>query len=135
MAFRRRLILRIAAASPTRSSASNRPPACVMSCLSPRESSTSTWLVDSERAPFHGATSRPTIASSNARVPPFIRPYPPRHHTLMRYTSHSPKVGLYLVLSSYEKTYRTGRAGDVGAGIAQKLFIQKPYVYGFLDSC
>jgi hypothetical protein len=43
--------------------------------------------------------------------------------------SHSPKVGLYLVVYGYEKTYRTGRAGDLGTGIAQKLFIQKPYVH------
>jgi hypothetical protein len=35
MAFRRQLILRIAAASPSRSSACDRPPACVMSCLAP----------------------------------------------------------------------------------------------------
>jgi hypothetical protein len=90
MAFRRRLILRIAAASPSRSSACDRPPACVMSCLSPREGSTGTWLVESERAPFHGAPSRLSIASSNARVPPLIRLCPPRHHTLMRYMPHWP---------------------------------------------
>jgi hypothetical protein len=35
MAFRRQLILRIAAASPSRSSACDRPPACAMSCLTP----------------------------------------------------------------------------------------------------
>jgi hypothetical protein len=107
MAFRRRLILRIAAASPSRSSASDRPPAYGMSCLSPREGSTSAGLVDSERTLFLGAASRLTIATSNARDPPVIRMYPPRHHTLLRYMSHSPKIGLYLVVSRYGKTYRT----------------------------
>jgi hypothetical protein len=129
--FRRRLILRIAAASPCRSSACDRPPACVMSCLSPREGSTGTWLIDSERAPFHGDAFRVTIASSNAPVPPRIRPYPPHIYTIMRHMPHFPKVGMYLVVSGYGKTYRTGRAGDLGAGIAQKLFVQNPMSLAF----
>jgi hypothetical protein len=32
------------------------------------------------------------------------------------------------------KTYRTGRAGDLGAGIAHKSFIQKSSLHGFPDS-
>jgi hypothetical protein len=47
---------------------------------------------------------------------------------------HPLEVGLYLGVLNREKTYRTGRAGDLGAGIAQKLFFQKPYVQGFPDS-
>jgi hypothetical protein len=105
-----------------------------MSCLFPWEGSTGTWLVDSERASFPSDASQLNIASYNARAPPPIRPHPPRHHTLLRYMSHSPKVGLYLVVYGYEKTYRTARAGDLGAGIAQKIFMQKPYVHGFPDT-
>jgi hypothetical protein len=48
---------------------------------------------------------------------------------------HPLEVGLYSVVSDREKTYRTARAGDLGAGIAQKLFFQKPYVHGFPDNC
>jgi hypothetical protein len=39
------------------------------------------------------------------------------------------EVGLYLVVYVRKKTYRTGRAGDLGAGIAQKLFFSKSHVY------
>jgi hypothetical protein len=119
-AFRRRLILRIAAASPSRFSACDRPQACVMSFLTPRGGSTCTWLVNGDRAPLYGAASRLTIASSNARVPPMIRSYP---QTLLRYIPHPPKVGMYPLVSCLERTYRTARAGDIGACIAQKLFI------------
>jgi hypothetical protein len=49
--------------------------------------------------------------------------------------SHPLEVGLFLVVSVCGKTYRTGRAGDLGAGIAQICFFQKPYVQSFLDSC
>jgi hypothetical protein len=94
MHFRRRLILRIAAASPSRFSACDRPPACVASCLVPREGATYTRPVDVKRAPFPAAASRLTIESSNARVPPLIRPYPPSHHALMRYMSHPPRSAL-----------------------------------------
>jgi hypothetical protein len=45
-AFRRRLIPRIAAASHSRSSACDRPPACALSCLTHREGSAGTRLVD-----------------------------------------------------------------------------------------
>jgi hypothetical protein len=76
-------------------------------------------------------TSRLAITSSNTRFPPLIRPYPPRHETLMEYKPHPLEVGLYSVVYDRGKTYRTGRAGDLGAGIAQKIFIQKPYVQGF----
>jgi hypothetical protein len=38
---------------------------------------------------------------------------------------------MYFVVSECEKTYRTGRAGDLGAGIAQKLFFQKPSLQAF----
>jgi hypothetical protein len=47
---------------------------------------------------------------------------------------HPLEAGLYSVVSDREKTYRTGRAGDFGAGIAQKIFFQNPYVQGFPDS-
>jgi hypothetical protein len=77
-----------------------------MSGLAPREGLTGTWL-DGERAPFQGAASRLTIASFNARAPPLIRPYPPRHQTLLGYMPHPLKVGLYAVVSDHEKTYRT----------------------------
>jgi hypothetical protein len=36
--------------------------------------------------------------------------------------SHPLQVGLHPVVSLCEKTYRTGRAGDIGAGIAQIVF-------------
>jgi hypothetical protein len=48
---------------------------------------------------------------------------------------HPLEVGLHSGVSNRGKTYRTARAGDLGAGIAQKLLFQKPYVHGFLDSC
>jgi hypothetical protein len=99
-----------------------------MSCLSHREDLIGTWLVDSERAPFLGAASRLNIANFNARILPLIRPYPPRHHTLMRYLSHSPKVGMYLIAYGYEKTYRTDRARDLGASIAHKYFKSPLYM-------
>jgi hypothetical protein len=41
---------------------------------------------------------------------------------------HPLEIGLYSIVSNRESTYRTGRAGDLGAGIAQKLFLQKPSV-------
>jgi hypothetical protein len=40
--------------------------------------------------------------------------------------------GIHYYLTT--ETYRTGRAGDPGAGSAQKLFIRKPYVHGFPDN-
>jgi hypothetical protein len=135
MAFRRRLILRIAAASHSRFSSCDRPPACVVSCLTPREGSTGTRLVDGKRAPFPSVASRLTIAISNARVPPLIRPYPPRHQTLLLYMPHLPKVGLHQVATGSEKLYQTGRASDLGAGIVQKLFFRTPYVHVIPDKC
>jgi hypothetical protein len=47
---------------------------------------------------------------------------------------HPLEVGLYSRVSNREKTYRTGRAGDLGAGIAQKLIFQKPSSKGFPDN-
>jgi hypothetical protein len=44
------------------------------------------------------------------------------------------KLRLYSRVYVREKTYRTGRAGDLDAGIAQKLFFQKPFEHGFPDS-
>jgi hypothetical protein len=41
---------------------------------------------------------------------------------------------MYIVVSNHEKTYQTGRAGDLGDGIAHKSLIQKPYVHGFPDT-
>jgi hypothetical protein len=60
--------------------------------------------------------------------------YLPRHHTPLRYMPNPPKVGMYPIVSSHEKTYRTARAGDLGAGIAQKLLFQKPSLHVFTDS-
>jgi hypothetical protein len=111
MAFRWLLILRIAAASPSRFYACDRPPTCVMSCLAPREGSTDTWLVDGERAHFHGVASRLTIASSNARVPPLFRPYPLRHQTLLRYKPHPPKARLYSLEYDREKNISDNPSG------------------------
>jgi hypothetical protein len=48
--------------------------------------------------------------------------------------SHPLEAGMYSIVYACEKTYRTGRAGELGAGIAQKLFLEKPYVQGFPDS-
>jgi hypothetical protein len=45
------------------------------------------------------------------------------------------KVGQYLLVYGLEKIYGTARAGDIVADIAQKIYIQKPYVRGFPDSC
>jgi hypothetical protein len=44
---------------------------------------------------------------------------------------HAPPhiVGLYPIVSDREKAYRTARAGDLGAGIAQKMFFFKSQVY------
>jgi hypothetical protein len=130
-AFRQRLILRIDAASHSRYSACDRPPACVMSCLSPREGSIGTRLVDGERAPFPGAPSRLTIASSAVGVPPLIRPYPPRHHTLLRYMPQPPQARLYQIVIGHEKIYQTARAGDLDAGIAQKFLFKSPMYMAF----
>jgi hypothetical protein len=82
MAFRRRLIMKIAAASHSRSSACDLPPAYAMSCLTPREVST-------------GSASRLTTTSFNTCVPPLIWPYPSRHQTLLEYMPHPLEVGLY----------------------------------------
>jgi hypothetical protein len=40
-----------------------------------------------------------------------------------------PQEGLYPVVLDCEKTYRTARAGDLGAGIAQKLLFLKSPMY------
>jgi hypothetical protein len=85
-----------------------------------------------QRASFHGDAFRLTIASSNARVPPLIRPYPPRHHTLLRDMPHSPKVGLYLVISGHEKYI--GRAErEILAPVLHRNYLFKAYVDGFPD--
>jgi hypothetical protein len=97
MAFLR--ILRIAAASPSRFPAYDRPPAFVTSCLSPREGATCSWLVDGERAPFPGVVFKLTIAIPNARVPTLSRPYPPHMHKLMRYSCEIPMVNMIMVTS------------------------------------
>jgi hypothetical protein len=123
MAFRRRLILRIAAASHSRSSAYDRPPACAMSCLTPREVSIGIGLLGRRLASaIPGAASRLATTSSNTRFPPLIRPYLPREQTLLEFMPHPLEVGLYSVVCDREKTYRTARAGDLGAGIAQNVF-------------
>jgi hypothetical protein len=44
--------------------------------------------------------------------------------SLLRYMPHPLKVGLHPIVLDCEKAYRTGRAGDHGAGIAQKLFLK-----------
>ena len=41
------------------------------------------------------------------------------------------KVRLYLGVSVREKTYRTGRAGDLGAGSAQNFFFKSPQYRAF----
>jgi hypothetical protein len=40
---------------------------------------------------------------------------------------HAPphRVGLYPLIYDHENTYRTARAGDLGAGVAQKYFFSK----------
>jgi hypothetical protein len=44
---------------------------------------------------------------------------------------HPLEVGMYSIVSVCEKAYRTGRPGDLGAGIAQKLFFQSPMYMAF----
>jgi hypothetical protein len=130
MAFRRRLIVMIAAASPSRFSACDRPPACVTLFLAPREGSIGTWLVDGERAPFHSAASRRTIANSTARVPLLIRPYPPRHHTLMRYMPHPLKEGLYPIVFDNEKSHIGRAEREILAPVLDRKFVFKcPLLY------
>jgi hypothetical protein len=41
-------------------------------------------LVDFERVPCPSVASRRSAAISSTRVPPLIRMYPPRHHTLLK---------------------------------------------------
>jgi hypothetical protein len=55
-----------------------------------------TRLVDVEQAPYPSAASRLSAASSNTRVPPLIRPYPPRHPTLMKIQAPTPQMRWYL---------------------------------------
>jgi hypothetical protein len=93
MAFRRRLILRIAAASPSRSFTCDRSPACAMSCLTPGNVRLAhSWSTASER-PFLAV-----LPGSDARVPLLIRPYPPRHQTPLRYKPHTLKLRLYPIV-------------------------------------
>jgi hypothetical protein len=42
-----------------------------------------------------------------------------------------PKVGLHLTIFDRGKTYRTGRAGDLGASIAQIYFFKSPMHMAF----
>jgi hypothetical protein len=49
----------------------------------------------------------------------------------MKSRSHPLEVGLFLVVFVREKTYRTGPAGHLGAGIAQKLFFKSPMYRAF----
>jgi hypothetical protein len=52
-------------------------------------------LVDVERAPYPSAASRLSAANSNTRVPPFIRPYPPRHLKFLKIQAPPPVMGRY----------------------------------------
>jgi hypothetical protein len=77
-------------------------------------------LVDAELSPYPSVAS---AANSNTRVPPLIRPYPPRLHTLLKIHAPSPKWECIMVVLSLEETYRTGRAGYLGAIVALKMII------------
>jgi hypothetical protein len=50
---------------------------------------------------------------------------------------HAPRPQIRIVSSSIwpRKTYRSGRTGDLGAGIVHNCLIQKPCVHGFPNSC
>jgi hypothetical protein len=60
-------------------------------------------------------TIDPTVPSSPPNAPEVQAP--------------PPIVGLYAVILDREKTYRTARAGDLGAGIARKEFFFKSPLY------
>jgi hypothetical protein len=54
-------------------------------------------LVDVEREPHRSIACRVSAAISNTRVPPLIRPYPIRLHTLLKiYRPPPPEMGKYL---------------------------------------
>jgi hypothetical protein len=74
--FRRRSILRTAAARPCPSSDCDSH-TYFASCLAPTGGSTSTWLVVVKRAPFLREVSPLSSVSSNAHFPPKILPYSP----------------------------------------------------------
>jgi hypothetical protein len=44
---------------------------------------------------------------------------------------HALDIGLYPIVSHRKKTYRTGRAGDLGADIAQIFFFKSPMYMAF----
>jgi hypothetical protein len=71
--------------------------------------------VDVKRAPYPNVDSWLSAASSNTRVPPLIRPYPPRHHILPEI--HPPKWDGILVVSIIETTHQ---AEDLGGGSAHR---------------
>jgi hypothetical protein len=77
---------------------------------------TSGALVDVERALFHGAASRLPAASSNARVPPLIRLYPPRQKI---FQAHRPRLFIMKVFESIpsRKKHRMARAGDLSVEV------------------
>jgi hypothetical protein len=52
-------------------------------------------LIDVKRAPYPSVVSRISTASSNTHAPPLIRPYPPRHHKLMKIHAPPPQIGRY----------------------------------------
>jgi hypothetical protein len=127
MALWRRIILRIAAASPSRFSACDRPPPRAMSCPTPREGSTGTWLVDAERALFHGDASRllqPMCPTGDPAVPSSPSNAP---------TVHAPplKLEMYLEASNHEKHIGRAEREILAPVLHINCFIQKPYVHGF----
>jgi hypothetical protein len=124
MAFRRRLILRIAAASPSRSSACDLPPAFDMSCYT------------LGRFDWHMACRRLASALS-------WRCFPAGHHELQRpcptadpavpssptnapeVHAPPPKVGMYLVVSDREKNISDGPSGRFWRRYCTQIVLSK----------
>jgi hypothetical protein len=110
------------AARPCRSSGCDPPPACVVSRLAPKASSSLTWLVDCQRAPCPSAASEQSVAISNARrqlrsARTSSPPNDPRDTCLARRPESMHGA------SSLEKESRISREGDHDVGVL-RIFLK-----------